>query len=112
MFVLGQNNIINLTFCLYKNIICALSSDFDIFKKEGVMLNKPVGGQKKRFSNYLPHIIIASVLYFVSSIAWLLYQSTPLVFALVLSLAVFLFMSGVIFFLAPALWKMESKSDT
>ncbi len=57
-------------------------------------------------------MVVGSVLYFVFSIGSLLFLKTPVVYAVLVPLVFFLLMSGVIFFLAPALWKVENEDSS
>ncbi len=72
-------------------------------------MDKPLLTQKKKRtgSNYLPHIVIASLMYFVITILWLA-QHMVWPFAIVTSLAVYIFMTAI----AVILMKTKEKSDS
>jgi len=76
------------------------------------MDKKPSPTQKKvrTVRDYLPHIIVASVMYFAVSILWLSTKNIGLPTAALVSLSVFIFMSGMVY-VAAQLRRTEKKSD-
>lgn len=74
------------------------------------MDKKSIEKKKRSGSDYLPHIIIASTLYFAVSILWLTSKNIGLLTAVLASLGVFIFMTGVVY-IATLLRRAEKKSN-
>ncbi|MEX0587298.1 MAG: hypothetical protein WD159_00860, partial [Patescibacteria group bacterium] len=65
----------------------------------------------KVWGKYLPYVAVATLLYFIGAVVWLLSQNTALIPAVLISLAVFVAMSGLLFFVLPLLRRVEQSPN-
>ena len=61
------------------------------------------------WKRFLPYVAGATILYFAAAVAWLISQNTDLIPSFLVSLAVFVVMTGVFFLVIPLLRRLENQ---